>query len=340
MRAAVGQAFLLTVLAFSGCLEPSAPAETAPPPVLVTDPREGRDRSDENGDHLHDYWDGRTTLTLIDHVQEAGTLWFGNPIPVAVFRPDDNHVVPLGTRWVNVTVAWQVTTTSLYRNPQLWVKTAADDAPRLVADVASGDTVTVEATNDQNDLPHQLLSAWRFELVAARPEGNVLPLRFEGEVRMRVDLTRGLDIPLFPGHPDHWKNATQIELLQDGNGIPLYQGPAGDGNCFGGCLRVHVPRNGTIVPPGTLTVEVVVEFATPTVTTLRLTYHPADSRRWQDVTAAESTPSKRVYRIPVDAFNADGPYALQSLWEFRLVPENSLALYHGAYEIRATAHRA
>lgn len=311
--------FLLPFLA--GCLESSDAPQTASTdaPIVVTNPGDFSSienaSMDDDRAHLHDYWGGKKSLEIVSETQSTGGMWFGDPISWALFTPPPGKVFPLGTGIVRVTVSWTEESTDWYANPELWVKTQEDNAPRKLADLASGDTIELPTTNAMNDLPHQTVSAWEFHFYLTRPD-EVRPLTFRGDVTMTVVAEKTLDIPLFPAHPDHWAGATEIALLDDGQDT-FYQGNSNRGwSCFYGCPHAFRPMDGALVPFDAKLVRVTLTAGVGAPTKLGLSWHGADTREFTRMPPTSESGTTRVYDIPVERGVGDGPYALQSLWEF------------------------
>lgn len=333
----------LVAFVLSGCAE--APADAPPAreagPNVVTDPGDYTNATSKS--HLHDYWGGQPRVVVLDASHPGGTergagpgVAAGTDVPVMEFRPESGQVVPQGASAVEVTLSWTEAPGDLYARPSLWVQTAQDAQPWFVAEVAAGQTVPVPSTNERNDLPHQLLSAWVFQLrMDAGSEGF---LRFKGSVEARAEAVRGLDIPLYPAHPDRWQGASEALLFDASARLSYVEDPVDHGCNGDACPPTHRPANGTIVPPGAQTVVVVLE--TEGLTTIGLEAHGPEQRTFVRLAPDEEQGGVRTYRLPVEA-NWDGPYAQQSQWEFRTfiegpVPDGAAS---GAYRITATALR-
>lgn len=304
--------------------------------------------------HLHDYWGGSHRLTVADtDVAAPGYLWFGGtPISVATLRPEPGKVVPQGTGWVNVTVSWTEDSMAVppnrYQNPQLFVKTAADADVVLRANLTTNpQTVALPLNLSNADLPHQILSAWQFDLyLAPTPLPASTPLAdseaaFTGNVHFLVTADRTLPIPLFPGHPDQWHNQTAIALFK-GGGHVFYDGDPTTGNwrCYGGCPVIYHPDSGVIVPVDASRVTIKLGLSGTSPTKLGIKFHGADSRDFATATLTSDTPTLRTYDVEV-AGGGDGAYAKQSQWE--IVPyiegpkENGIV--NEDYTIEAVAQR-
>lgn len=296
--------------------------------------------------HVHDYWEGEDRRVVLERSDTCGCTWGGDePIQVADVRGDTGEVVPQGASRVEVTVSWETTGTSTYAPPELWVRTAADDEPQMVQTVENGETVTLETTNDMNDLPHQVLSAWVFQLRAVRDDG-VLPMHWDGETTFHVEAFRGLDIPAFPPHPDLWDGADELVVL-DQTRTTLYRGNPENGNWavfMGEAPWPHTPQQGAVVPfdAGRVAVSITRTDSVPDNPTRGgLSTHGADTREFVRPQPESDDGTTRIYDVPVTNVMGDGPYALQSLWEFAVHPDEPRddEWYWGSYRIHVTAHR-
>lgn len=348
---------LALAILLSGCSSPegsqAAGSETI---TTITDPSAGR-LDPTMGAHLHDYWEGQKERTVVDQtVGVGGIVWGGASIPVAEFRADSGDVVPQGASEVRVTIAWTEgdsepgSLPNNYGRSELWVKRANESRPMRVAEVASGDTVTVPTGNESNDLPHQLLSAWSFQLVLygqpfPTPVAAAYNVSYTGDVSLQAVAVRGPDpIPLFPGHPDQWEGRTEITLLEL-SGSMMFDGDSEGGNfrCYAGnpgCPFYMVPADGTVVPIDADHVTVVLERSLPNPARMGIKFHSALTRDFDVPAQVEETPTSRTYTVPVDD-GGDGPYATQSQWEFLFYasdPAPDVAVYE-EFTLTITAHK-
>jgi len=350
MRAALVLALLASVL-LGGCADPEPAADPDPvEPCLV---RSATDDSCNdpaaNGTvaerpHLHDYWQGKDRLVLEDVALDVGPFLCTDLAEIALLRPADGDTIIQGTIQVEATIAWTPPAAAdPAGTPELWIKTAEDNEPWEAGPVENGATVTVESTNSRNDLPHQRLSAWEFRFMM-RPDNPTGCVRYQGTVSLHLEIVRGLDIPLYPGHPDRWENRTVLPLLDHARSTLVYVGGT-SGACLegagedGGCLwDPHIPDDGAIVP-NDAEVRVSLSSTDGTPLRVRLGYHGADSREIQWPDPVDDDGATRAYSL-LAAGHGDGPYAKQSQWELRLVPDApSEPAYTGSYQIVAEAHQ-
>lgn len=310
---------LLAALVVAGCAsdppaQPPAPASVA---VITSldDTASLTNESLQMQAHQHDYWGGKESLVVMD-AKEAGETFFVSSQRDFEMRPDAGSVVPQGTAFVDVTVSWVDGTQKRYAEPELWVRTAADHEPQLIGAVQPGATLRVPTTLANADLPHQSVSAWRFIWRIHAAEGGLT--WWDGEYAIKAVAVRGLDIPVYPPHPDLWSGKETLDLLATGQElVGAWDGdPATGGNCYFQCPPIHRPENGSIVPYDAALVELVLEEGDASVTHVGVQYHAADTREWTRLTPARTEGAKRFYSIPIELGMGDSPYAAQSVWEF------------------------
>lgn len=340
-------ALVAFVVLSAGCTSPSPDEETGEGSVTtITDPNQGR-LDPTMGDHVHDYWGSRKELVIVDEVVEVGgIIWGGDSIPVAEVRPASGDVVPQGASEVRVFIAWtDEASDNNYDRAELWVKRANESQPASVGEVQSGTTVSVPTGNESNDLPHQLLSAWVFQLVlfGQAELGELFNVSYSGDVTLSATAVRGDDpIPLFPGHPDQWQGRTEIPLLEF-TGNMAFDGNTETGNwrCYGGCPFYMVPDDGAIVPIDADHVTVVIERENPAnPMRLGIKFHSSLTRDFEVPAEMEETLTTRTYTIPV-LDGGDGPYAKQSQWEFLFYasdPQEDVAVVED-FTLTITVHK-
>jgi hypothetical protein len=102
----------------------------------------------------------------------------------------------------------------------------------------------------------------------------------------------------------------------------------------------HVPDNLVVVPYDAEYVRVVLEVEQGPPFVLGLKYHGANTREFQEAVAVDGTETRTEYEIEVQGAG-DGPYAIQSQWEFVPYPaspqENGFMVE--SYTITATAEK-
>lgn len=343
---------LVTVLAcaalLAGCSNPASEDGESSTITTITDPNAGR-TDPSMGEHLHDYWGGKHTLRVVDDVIPSGVTWFATtPISVATIRPEPGTVVPQGAGWVNITVSWVEDNSQVlpnrYEQPELWVKSAADNELVLRAEATDNPfTLAMPIGDAMADLPHQVLSGWQFDLymlgTASTPGERWL--QFSGEVTFTVTTDHTRNITLYPGHPDRWDGTTEIPLFSGGGSMSYTGDPTtNQWSCFNGCPIVHTPEDGVVVPWDADHVTVVIEQTNNPPFRMGLKFHGADTFEYTAPQASPDSMTSHTYVIPVGA-TGDGPYARQSQWEFVAYPaapeENGFVI--ADYFMDATVYR-
>jgi hypothetical protein len=287
------------------------------------------------GWHLHDYWNGEDRYTALDDEMETMYTCSGCDSMDLTFRGDTNHIVPLGTSAIELTATWTDEGEPRHGVPELWVKTADEHEPSRVGALQSGVPFTFNTTNEHADPPHQVLSRWVWEVrfPAVDDEGH-----YSGKIRVYAEAIRGLEIPLFPPHPDLWGGKTEIALFEESVGPVLQREEENSRSCYGGCLGWHVPGDGVIVPYDAAEVVVTLTYQPGLPAGLGIMAHGGDTWDMQPHEGS-AAPLVTTFRVPVTAQTGDSPYAKQSLWEFRVwldqpTPERAFV---GGYTIKAVA---
>lgn len=299
------------------------------------------------GAHIHDYWGGLESMPILDATTSAGTTWNGPSHSVADFKPGDDVVVPLGTARVIITLSWTDSSGDSYGPPELWIRTNNMTTEELVTEIEQGVPIVFNTTNDDNDLPHQLLSAWEFHFYLKK-NANGDTIQYDGDVTIEAWAERGLPIPLFSAHPDQWLGRTEIPLFEDTVDTLVYSGDSETNQmCIGGCPGTHDALPDAVVPLDADYVEVAVTYAPGTVNRIDFAYHPASTREWT-LLPNPTVPSigTDTWRIDMDGLMGDGPYAKQSLWKIKVsvpAPANGIdgfgPPFSGAYTITATVYK-
>lgn len=338
---------LLAALLLAGCASeaPKPAATKAPEPVVITSLDDASSLANAtfmNESHQHDYWGGKTQLTLMDLDTQVGSTIIGGEV-VFWFRPDPGHVVPQGTDKLTVSMAWSEDVPTQHASPELWVRAPRDHDPRKVSAIENGKPIDITTTLADADVPHQQLSAWRFEL-RFHPATVPQYVEFRGRVHIVVLAHRGLDIPVLPPHPDVWNGRESITLFDDTAKPSVWEGaPPDSSNCYsGGCPEVHRAANGTVVPYDAKAVELRLTEDGTSAGTLTVRYHAADTWNWTKLTPTRVDGATKVFVIPVAGLTGDGPYAAQSLWEFAPYVSSPTegGQHAGGYHLTARALRS
>jgi hypothetical protein len=337
--------FLFISLALAGCFggEPARPASVAPQgAVLVTKENDKETLANETFSmeaHVHDYWGGKQRLVVMDEERDAGTTWDA-PYWAEVFLPADDAVVPQGTSSVEVTMEWTDGAQHYYTAPELWVRTAADNEAQLVGAIKSGDKLVVSTTLANADLPHQSISAWRFELRLHKsdlPSGMIV---WTAHVKVHVEAVRGLELPVYPPHPDLWGGKRTLSILDDDQPMGVWIKPLS--SCLAQCDFPYAhPPNGTIVPFDAKGVDFQIQKSADSATELGLRFHGADSRKWTEPTPISTDGGIVKYHVDLVPGMGDSPYATQSVWEFQTYMTGATkgTVKTGSYHVTASATR-
>lgn len=341
MRALSVAALICLVLA--GCIGgPADPQSTTPEADVITDPT-NTSYNDSSGFHIHDYWDGQDTKRVIEqtHGTFLNNLGGEDSRWIMRFHPGDGRVVPQGTSELTVTVDWtDDDPRNSYGDMELWVKPANANEARLVTEeLEQGETVEVPIAYREADLPHQLISAWEFQV---HLRGSSDPYNFyTGQVTVEGDAHRGYELRPFPPHPDHWGDETELSLVEETHSLFQFNNPTGG---FTGNFDQRIrPPNGSLVPFETDRVEVTIESDNDLpVGGLELRYHGADTRNLTLLEPDSRDGSTATYTIPVTDEMADSPYVNASLWLFSVSANHGATdepVYSGEFTLTATVYK-
>lgn len=235
-RAAKRSAIILLTVAVAGLMVPSGPAN------------HHLDEPAGDAPHVHDHWDGREKLSVIDrtvavdHVDRTleGVPWSKAPvyrIPVPLRRdapPDVAHIVPEGTAKVTVRLSW---TGDAIGRPTVCASSRGvpwdcPDAPSHRFS-ESGEVWTIDAntTDDRGnrlldddgiEAPHQARSDWGFAVWLCTGGGPDDPRCVHDpgieSFRIDVDVHRGVgDLPVWRAHPDPYEGTSRRVILPVGS---------------------------------------------------------------------------------------------------------------------------
>lgn len=337
---------ILVATLFAGCTGSSTddPQEAgSDDPLVVTRPDDYSYLDDENEasrGHLHDYWNGQDTLVAIDDTFPIGCFYCGTEAPAFRYQADEGGIVPGGTRWVDITLSWTTTSEASYSTPHLWVKTAAEHEPWDAGAIENGGTVQIEVDDSQNDIPHETLSSWVFEMRVGSPAAGT-PYHVQGEASLLVVVTKGHPIPVYPRHPDLWGNETEILLFDQSGGADTVTHRSREfGTAGTQWLEAHVPDDGKVVPYDMDHLELTVTYEDDAPLRLELVFHGAGSREETTLGPTETDGTTHTYRITPEDGAPDGPYATQSQWMFRFYTRADQGhLFTGDYTIKAVVYQ-
>lgn len=330
-------ALLFMAAALSGCLGgDDAPAaipegeEVANESAAVDDGTTEMATDVGHMPHLHDYWQGRESVTVMDadvEVEPFTALAFtffnarnGEPgVGGTFFTFPEGSLVYEGTGKMEITPTWTDATVSgavlRYRSPG----GSEFSAPQPLS---QGQALVLDITPEMTDMPHDKESRWFFLLTA--PQGGALV----GKVHMRIDILRMRDIAEFPGHPELFGGAHTLTLFEGAatsssqNVASMFLGFATDN------MQESGVRSSKVVPMETLamTANVTITSATANigeVANVEFLYHAAGGFGWDVAQVLSADPATGVYQFgwPVEMTMTDSPYADESQWTFDLLIE-------------------
>lgn len=230
-------AVALVLIQLAGCLggplsDPDVDPEERLPtvPDNGSQPCPGARRGTTDCPHVHDRWNERTRLTVIDRTVSTGTtgdvdprrsIWWnlgcGGGCPQQVtFAPKPERIVPPGTDEITFRASWQadLPPRSEFMVSVYYMAANMTSFRQLAGGIASGSSHTVNTSVPMADGGHARQSLWRFRITVSqcihRPRGVMCvtgadtdpgPLRFN--VTVRADRDDG-PLPKEPPHPDWW----------------------------------------------------------------------------------------------------------------------------------------
>lgn len=320
--------------------------------------------------HVHDYWAGRTEVTIVDEVFDlVADLEQDSTVADAYPQYDDatsqtlyanivyaslRYRLPLerledplplvypGTSRVEVTFSWDDAPPNV-PHYALGYETAADTDFVQLEKHGPGVPWTIDVNQTQADNGHQLFSLWNFYIVpvnnAQAVGGDWRPaLLLDAEVSVVIKVVRGSDPVAEPPHPRFWENGTRL-VLRDETNATVALGP----NVY----RVQwfsLSQAKRIVPPGTrwLELELVWSYtdaaagAAP-APPLVLHYNPGN-RHWDSFIADwkvaqpvdRADPYHLRFNITLEPGENDGYYQARSMWRWQVVIDGNRAGPDGA----------
>jgi hypothetical protein len=354
MRSAPARPFAIALLIASllaGCLGPAAPATSpAAHPTPGALPRSGVQANPGSGSnaavpgstnlgsipHRHDYWNGRTRVTLFDDVLQPDTenATFATLVQIAFlhriaaggmewYLPAGKTVYE-GTGFVELTATWtDPRTTSMafaYQSAQ---------GPNFAygGALANGKPFDLPVTDAMTDMAHSTMSRWRFYFGPDQTPGAAL-----GPFHLKVDIIRTRDVALMPPHPDFWQGKHAITLLDvDHHGQQVSYVERVPQLVRSGNLSEDEVALAHPVPMETQEVrfDITVSSASSTpgkVTALGFFYHGADRPdmlRCSVKALNASLPATLSWVVPNPMDSSDSPYANDSQWRFLAEPQVS-----------------
>lgn len=340
----------MAIPVLAGCTSAPDPPAAGGTDSVITDPRDTAYlQAAEPGSHVHDYWEGRTQVTVVEDSSNIALSNCGDDhCAIGFFLPPEGTIVPQGTGRLQAVADWEDSEQSAvaqalgmgtaYTRVELWVRTAADGQALPVGTLEKGVPLTFNSTNEQDDPPHYVVSLWEFHLVFWNDGSD--STTFSGTMDLKVEAFRTLPLVAFPPHRDQWNGSLEL-VLHESQGRAQQTHAVLTYACTGGCLPSFGPADGIVVPFDAR--EVVVSFipgAGATPVPVSLDFHGADTRTHATI-QGQPLAEGVLFTIPIQAGMADSPYALQSLWEFRIrldTPEGQ-GHWQGDYRVQAKALR-
>lgn len=336
---------LLVATAFAGCMgndgapteEPHVAAanESELSNVSVDDGTEEMDVDLGHMPHLHDYWQGKERVTIMDEdveVDEFSAVFFtfidvfrGTPgVGGTFFQFPEGSLVYEGTGQMEIIPTWSDPTVT---GAGLRYRTPSSDSFTPVQSLAQGQPLVLDITPEMTDMPHDKESRWVFLLVPAQAGQAIV-----GNVHFHIDIIRMRDITLFPGHPELFHGANTLTLF-DGAAKSSSQNFASQ---IVGFMTDNEQESGVrssqVVPMETLsmTANVTITSATSNigqVTDVDFLFKPAGSFRSQRAQVISADIEKGIYQFawPVEMSETDSPYAKTSQWAFDLLIHSETA---------------
>jgi hypothetical protein len=281
--------------------------------------------------HMHDYWQGKERVTLMDEDIKSdpfNTLGFtffdairGTPgVGGAFVSLPDGATVYEGTGKLEFTASWTDPTVT---GMGLSYRSAADEQYKPSQPLTQGTALSVDVTPEMCDMPHEKDSRWSFLLMPSQ-DGQAIA----GTFHVKVDIVRMHDLEAFPGHP---------QLFSGGHTITLFSGAAQSTQSSGpsqfvkfvttqGAQQPAGVQSAKVVPMETksMTANVTIKSATASigkVSNITFLYKPAGSSfGFERAQMLSGNLDSGVFQfgIPVDMKQTDSPYAKASQWRFDL----------------------
>lgn len=324
---------------FAGCLGNSS--DEAPPAAVAADSGAANESANTSVDdgtmpmsddlghmpHLHDYWQNKERITLLDadvNVDAPTALFWtfvdamsGTPgVGGAQIRLPDGQTVFEGTGKLEFTATWSDPTVTgmgmAYRTP-------AESRFGKAAEVKSAAPVTIDVTPEMTDMPHAKTSRWQFLIMPSQAGQAIV-----GKFHVKVDIIRVGDIALFPGHPALFDGAHTLEIFK-GSGSSTQNMFATDIANFltqqstdDGVMAQQVVPMETRSMTGNVTVKAVT--GSSGAVKVYLLVKPADRNGYSFLEPIAKDDEKQTYSFAwlVNMTSTDSPYATESDWKFDL----------------------
>lgn len=311
----------------SGCASPhdAAGPEGRGTASTITAPTEWSyvaDPNESGAPHVHDYWNGRSEVVLVEAPFQLSSRGAVDSLPRApradfalIPLPEGATVFP-GTATINVTVQWSSSDT--------WAKRVAvyavspNQRAFEISDAPSGRTHALRLNESDWDLPHSTLSRWSAS-ISLRGMGIAPGGSASGSIRL-VIIRSNEPVRPSPPHPDWWKGNASV-VLESARGPLLEAGGLGPTVAPGQQPPEYVSNFSLIpvVPIGTERFTVRLEFNSGTNPAVHyqplLAWKPADKRNYEmRGVRPTSEPKAWVWNVPVEPRMWDSPYATNTGW--------------------------
>lgn len=289
--------------------------------------------------HTHDYWDGRSEVTILDTDMSFNERARGAFRNTFTFHPAKGESVLPGTDTVTVTATWQADGEQVhlgYFFPGPWE--VLQDAERL----ENGEEWVIDVNKTGWDVPHARRSLWQFRI--SRTWSDVTFT----DVHVTIVIHRNAtNLPLDPPHFDQFEGRDSRVALDESFQVSDLAPAVDEAR---GMAVLRVPEFGESFDPvphdaESVVIEVTWSSAIATEPRFDLTYRSAEDvedqqAEWDQVDGTGGTltvhPSDR---------QTDSQYAHSSLWEIALWrPEDDPVQQHGPYHnlqvhVTITAYR-
>ncbi len=326
---------LAATLTLSGCIDSGNQVDQkAQGDIVVIEDPSDYSKSAVNRPHVHNYWAGKTNISVLEQQFTLQYLVPGSQCGqgvdeisqarncITLVLASGDLIIP-GTEGVLVGADWSTSVGDALLNVSVY--TPMDhNIPMHQFNLEQGGSRLIRTNDTFNDLPHSTLSGWRFDvsLFGALPGASV-----EGTVGINILRQDGPLQPV-PPHPDYWANTTALPLHESMGELADISGqgnPASSGDIPPYDLSFI---EGAIVPPQAASVEIMVYYNSTAPLAAHhnpvLNWHGAESRDYSH----ELVPPTEVHKANVDGFYRweldvdssmwDSPYASASLWELNI----------------------
>ena len=350
-------ALLLTGSLLTGCLTKFMAAEEEPPALTNTNETAPGTSTFENPDgsksaaanetnktvvgkggieHLHDYWSGADSITIIDQGVSLGMPYFCDNRDTskpgcAVIRPpvtDPATLVFEGTGRMTITVS---NVAPNVMGLEMSYKNGANPVWSAPVAVTPDTPIELELSAIESDMPHASASqwAWRFVGKPAIVYGNPVGPDFH----VTITIHKSGKVVHWPGHPDFYADKP-YRVVMEKAGVTRNAG-IHDQWVYGD--EANVIRPDLLVSSGTgnLTLYLNITSAkmngvdmVPDVFYIDYTnatgYWRGDYTEWNPAVnrliGEKISPTEYIMRMPVKYTGWDSPYAPVSGWQFIVRP--------------------